>query len=57
MENGCKKSTKVTELNIFSTGLSVETMKEYTRGGKGCAENGDDLSWEEMQWELHSDYW
>ena len=30
-------------------------MQEYTKGEDGCSEDGDYLSWEEMQWSLHSD--
>ena len=45
-------SNKVTNLNIFSSFLSVEDMKSITQG-KNCAKKGDYLVWEEMEWILH----
>ena len=47
-----QKHTKVTNLNIFSSALPVVKMQEYTKED-GCGEDGDYLSWEEMQWSLH----
>ena len=45
-------SNKVTNLNIFSSFLSVEDMKSITQG-KNCAKKGDYLAWEEMEWIMH----
>ena len=45
-------SNKVTNLNIFSSFLSVAEMKSMTQG-KNCAEKGDYLAWENMEWVLH----
>ena len=45
-------SNKVTNLNIFSSFLSVEDMKSITQG-KNCAEKGDYLAWENMEWVLY----
>ena len=50
-----QKVNKVTNLNIFSSALSVEKMQEYTEAENGCGEDGDYLSWDEMQWKLHGD--
>ena len=44
--------SKVTNLNIFSSALSVELMQQYTKGGQ-CAEEGDYLAWGDMKWTLH----
>ena len=48
------RSNKVTNLNIFSSALSVEKMQEYTGGGQ-CGEEGDYLSWDQMHWTLYGD--
>ena len=45
-------SNKVTNLNIFSSYLSVELMKSMTVSGS-CVEEGDYLAWKDMQWTLH----
>ena len=45
-------SHRVTNLNIYSTTLSREEMKSMTRGDI-CAEKGDYLAWEDMEWILH----
>ena len=47
----------MTNLNIFSSALSVEQMKTQTTAGEGyCGLEGDFLSWEKSleQWTLHS---
>ena len=43
---------KVTNLNIFSSALSVEDMKTMT-GAEGCIKEGDYLAWQDMEWVLH----
>ena len=50
---------QTTDLNIFSSALTVEQMKSQTSAGeKECGLEGDFLSWEksleEEQWTLHS---
>ena len=45
-------SNKVTKLEIFSSALTVEKMLKYTKG-EGCGDEGDYLSWTEMQWNFH----
>ena len=45
-------SQKVTNLNIFSSALSIEKMKSITGGGS-CVEEGDYLAWGDMEWILH----
>ena len=45
-------SHKVTNVNIFSSALSIERMKRLT-GGESCVEEGDYLAWEDMEWILH----
>ena len=45
-------SSKVTDLNIFSSALSVEKMVSMTSEGT-CAEEGDYLAWRDMEWILH----
>ena len=47
-------SNKVTNLNIFSSFLSVEDMKSMTEG-KICVKKGDYLAWEDMEWTLHGE--
>ena len=44
-------SGKISNLNIFSSALSIEAMKEITSGGSG--RQGDYLAWENMKWNLH----
>ena len=46
-DNWYSVSNKVTNLNIFSSLLSIETMKSMTRPGS-CIEKGDFLAWENM---------
>merc|ERR1712218_293213 len=43
---------KVTNLNIFSSSLTVEEMKTMT-GEEGCMKEGDYLAWQDMEWILH----
>ena len=45
-------SNKLTKLEIFSSALDVKKMMEYTKG-EGCGDDGDYLSWDKMQWNLH----
>ena len=45
-------SNKVTQLNIFSSSLSVEEMKSMTKD-ENCIKDGDYLAWESMEWILH----
>ena len=45
-------SSKVTNLNIFSSALSIENLRSMTRGGS-CIEEGDYLAWGDMVWILH----
>ena len=45
-------SSMVTNLNIFSSPLSIEKMKSMTGGGI-CVEEGDYLAWGAMEWILH----
>ena len=45
-------SGKVTNLNIFSSPLSIEQMERMTKRG-GCVEEGDYLAWGNMEWVLH----
>ena len=45
-------SQKVTNLNIFSSPLTIEKMERMTRGGS-CVEEGDYLAWGDMEWILH----
>ena len=45
-------SHKVTNVNIFSSALSIERMKRMT-GGESCVEEGDCLAWADMEWILH----
>ena len=42
-------SHKVTNVNIFSSALSIERMKRMT-GGERCVEEGDYLAWADMEW-------
>ena len=43
---------KVTNLNIFSSLLTIEKMESLTKGGS-CAKEGDYLAWGDMEWILH----
>ena len=46
---------KITDLNVFSSSLSVERMVGLTRSGnEECGTPGDLVSWEEAEWTLHS---
>ena len=45
-------SSNLTNLNIFSSALPIEKMKNMT-GGNNCVEKGDYLAWEDMEWLLH----
>ena len=47
-------SNKFTKFEIFSSVLAVKKMMEYTVG-EGCDDDGDFLSWEDMQWNLHGE--
>ena len=45
---------KVTNLNIFSSALPLETMIRITKpGGENCGKKGDFLQWENMKWSLY----
>ena len=47
---------RVSDLNVFSSPLSVETMMNITEaGGQECGAPGDFLSWNEANWTLHSE--
>ena len=41
-------------MNIFSTALSIDWMQQTTQGA-GCVDDGDYLSWWEMEWNLHGE--
>ena len=45
-------SSKVTNLNIFSSPLSIEEMKSMTKGAN-CPQEGDYLAWKDMEWIFH----
>ena len=46
----------VTNLNVFSSSLSVGIMKQITEHNpEKCDQQGDYLNWEEMEWETHGD--
>ena len=45
-------SQKVTNLEIYSSPLSIEEMKRITSGGS-CVDEGDYLAWSDMEWILH----
>ena len=45
-------SQKVTNLNIYSSFLSIERMKNMTKD-ESCVEEGDYLAWGDMEWILH----
>jgi hypothetical protein len=53
---GVECTGKISGLNIFSTNKSTaELISLTTAGGQACGEAGDYLSWEEAEWELHSE--
>ena len=46
--------SKKTNVNVFSSSLSIERMESITRGGgEECGVQGDYLSWEQMEWSLY----
>ena len=46
----------MTNVNIFSSALSVATLKQKTGQNKeNCEDNGDYLGWEEAEWDLKGD--
>ena len=46
---------RVTNLNIFSSALSLDRLVAMTlAGGEDCGAGGDLLRWEETEWTLHS---
>ena len=45
-------SQKVTDLDIYSSPLSIERMESMTRD-ESCADEGDYLAWREMEWIVH----
>ena len=47
-------NNKVTNVNIFSSVLPTETLKEMTAGNR-CGEEGDYLAWSDMEWVLHGE--
>ena len=44
-------SNQVTNLNIFSTALTIGRMQQHTMGGN-CIPEGDYLAWAQMEWNL-----
>ena len=44
-------SNQVSNLNIFSTALTIGLMQQHTRGGN-CIPEGDYLAWGQMEWNL-----
>ena len=48
-------SNRVTNLNVFSTVLSVEEMQKMTED-ENCGSEGDYLAWRDMQWSLKDRY-
>ena len=48
-------SNKVTNLNIFTSILTVEKMEKMTSGRAGCVEDGDYLAWQDTEWSLHGE--
>ena len=48
------KSNQVTNLNIFSTALTIGEMQQNTMGGN-CSAEGDYLAWKDMQWSLRGE--
>ena len=52
------RNTIITQMNIFSYALSKTAMKARTEHKSGNCEdsgNGNYLSWDEMEWEMHGD--
>ena len=49
------RSNKVTNLNIFSSLLSIERMENMTSSVEESGEEGDYLAWREAQWTLHGE--
>ena len=50
------RSNKVTNLNIFSSLMSIERMVRMATGGEEeCGEEGDYLAWRDTQWTLLGD--
>ena len=51
---GCTSGhNKVTQLNVFSSAISIERMvKMTTVGGEECGEEGDYLAWSEAKWDM-----
>ena len=45
-------SESVTNMNIYSSPLSIRRMKSITRG-ESCGNEGDYLAWRDMEWALH----
>ena len=47
---------RVSDLNVYSSPLSVETMMNITEaGGEECGAPGDFISWNEANWTLYSE--
>ena len=47
---------RVTNLNVFSSALSAETMvKKTEESSKHCDDQGDYLSWKDMKWDIRGD--
>ena len=47
---------KVTDINVFSSALSVELMTNKTEANSESSDNEDVyLNWEDMEWEIHGD--
>ena len=47
---------KVTNVNIFASGLSTGKMQRMTSGGdRDCGEEGDFLAWSDAEWTLHGE--
>ena len=46
---------KISNVNIFSSALSIEAMRGITSEGMNgeCDKKGDYLAWEDMEWNLH----
>ena len=49
---GGGEDNKVTNVNVFSTALSVAAMERNTAAGT-CSQEGDYLAWKDMNWTLH----
>ena len=46
-------NNKIADMNIFSSLLGLERMKDITEaGGKECGVEGDYLAWADMEWKL-----